>query len=162
MSDCLQTCGLQPASLLCPWNSLGKNTGVGCHALLQGILPFQGLNSSCMSPALAGRFFTTTAAWEAPIYSCAIMKLLSFVNLCKLSKDTHTHIYMYTHTHTHKSIHSVNFCAEWPCIDSTCFIRVSALWTIELTQSVNEKHGSPILWHFITVSTCFHVTSLLN
>ena len=99
MSDYLQTCGLQPASLLCPWNSLGKNTGVGGHALLQGILPFQGLNSSCMSPALAGRFFTTTAAWEASIYSCAIMKLLRFVNLCKLSKDTPcTYICIHTHT----------------------------------------------------------------
>ena len=30
--------------LLCPWDSLGKNTGVGCHALLQGILPAQGWN----------------------------------------------------------------------------------------------------------------------
>ena len=32
-------CGLQPARLLCPWNSPGKNTGVGCHFLLQGIFP---------------------------------------------------------------------------------------------------------------------------
>ena len=24
-------------ALLCPWDSLGKNTGVGCHSLLQGI-----------------------------------------------------------------------------------------------------------------------------
>ena len=30
--------------LLCPWVSLGKNTGVGCHSLLQGILPTQGWN----------------------------------------------------------------------------------------------------------------------
>ena len=29
---------------LCPWNSPGKNTGVGCHSLLQGIFPTQGLN----------------------------------------------------------------------------------------------------------------------
>ena len=28
----------------CPWNSPGKNTGVGCHSLLQGIFPTQGLN----------------------------------------------------------------------------------------------------------------------
>ena len=28
--------GLQLARLLCPWDSPGKNTGVGCHALLQG------------------------------------------------------------------------------------------------------------------------------
>ena len=27
-----------------PWDSLGKNTRVGCHALLQGIFPTQGLN----------------------------------------------------------------------------------------------------------------------
>ena len=26
---------------LCPWDSLGKNTGVGCHSLLQGIFPTQ-------------------------------------------------------------------------------------------------------------------------
>ena len=29
---------------LCPWASPGKNTGVGCHALFQGILPTQGSN----------------------------------------------------------------------------------------------------------------------
>ena len=28
--DTLQPHGLQPARLLCPWNSLGKNNGVGC------------------------------------------------------------------------------------------------------------------------------------
>ena len=33
----LQPCALQPARLLCPWDSLGNNTGVGCHALLQEI-----------------------------------------------------------------------------------------------------------------------------
>ena len=30
--------------LLCPWDSPGKNTGVGCHFLLLGILPTQGSN----------------------------------------------------------------------------------------------------------------------
>ena len=30
--------------LLCPWDSPGKNTEVGCHPLLQGIFPNQGLN----------------------------------------------------------------------------------------------------------------------
>ena len=32
------------ARLLCPWNFPGKNTGVGCHFLLQGIFLTQGLN----------------------------------------------------------------------------------------------------------------------
>ena len=28
--------GLEPTRLLCPWDFPGKNTGVGCHILLQG------------------------------------------------------------------------------------------------------------------------------
>ena len=36
--------GLEPARILCPWDFPGKNTGAGCHSLLQGILPTQGSN----------------------------------------------------------------------------------------------------------------------
>ena len=35
---------LQPAGLYSPWNSLGQNTLVGSHSLLQGIFPTQGSN----------------------------------------------------------------------------------------------------------------------
>ena len=44
VSNSLWPHGLQPARLLCPWDSPGKNTGVGCHALLHGIFPTQGSN----------------------------------------------------------------------------------------------------------------------
>ena len=44
MSDSLRPHGLGPAKLLCPWDSSGKNTGVGCHFLLQGIFPTQASN----------------------------------------------------------------------------------------------------------------------
>ena len=44
VSNSLRPHGLQRARLLCPWDSPGKNTGVGCHFLLQGIFPIQGLN----------------------------------------------------------------------------------------------------------------------
>ena len=40
----LQPCGRQPTWLLRPWDSPGKNTGVGCHALLQGNFLTQGSN----------------------------------------------------------------------------------------------------------------------
>ena len=40
----LATLGRQPTRLLCPWDSPGKNTGVGCHFLLQEIFLTQGLN----------------------------------------------------------------------------------------------------------------------
>ena len=36
--------GLQPSRFLCPWDFPGRNTAVGCHFLLQGILPTQGSN----------------------------------------------------------------------------------------------------------------------
>ena len=52
VSNFLRPHGLYPARLLCPWNSPGKNTGVGCHFLLQGIFPTQGLNLG--PPALRG------------------------------------------------------------------------------------------------------------
>ena len=51
------THGSPGAKLLCSWNFTGKNTGVGFHFLLQGDLPDPGIEP--MSPALAGRFFTT-------------------------------------------------------------------------------------------------------
>ena len=35
MSDSVRPNGLQPTRLLCPWDSPVKNTGVGCHFLLQ-------------------------------------------------------------------------------------------------------------------------------
>ena len=44
VSDSLRPHGLQPTTLLRPWDFPGKNTGVGCHFLLQGIFPTQGLN----------------------------------------------------------------------------------------------------------------------
>ena len=44
MYDSLRLYGLQPSRLFCPWNSLGKNTRVGCHFLLQGIFLTQGSN----------------------------------------------------------------------------------------------------------------------
>ena len=46
LQSCLTLCDSVdwPARLLCPWDSPGKNTGVGCHPLLQGIFTTQGLN----------------------------------------------------------------------------------------------------------------------
>ena len=37
-------CAMSSTRLLCPWDFPGKNIAVGCHFLLQGIFPTQGLN----------------------------------------------------------------------------------------------------------------------
>ena len=44
VSDSLRPHGLWPTRLLCPWDSPRRNTGVGCHSLLQGIFLTQGWN----------------------------------------------------------------------------------------------------------------------
>ena len=49
-------------------DSPGKNTGVGCHSLLQRIFPASNQEANprlLTSPALAGEFFTTSTTWEA-------------------------------------------------------------------------------------------------
>uniref|UniRef100_A0AAA9TT95 MICOS complex subunit n=1 Tax=Bos taurus TaxID=9913 RepID=A0AAA9TT95_BOVIN len=58
MSYSLQPYGLWTTRLLCTWDSPGKNTGVGCHALLQGIFPTQGWNLCLLH-----------LHWQLPIYT---------------------------------------------------------------------------------------------
>ena len=62
VSDSLQPHGLWPARPLCPWNSPGKNTGVDCHSILQGILLTQYQTHVSYT---ARRFFTIWATREA-------------------------------------------------------------------------------------------------
>ena len=46
--------------VLCPWDSPGKNTGIGCHFILQGNLPDSGMEPESLAPpALASKFFST-------------------------------------------------------------------------------------------------------
>ena len=68
----LQSCPTlcNPVYIVCQaplsMDSPGKNTGVGCHAFLQGIFLTQGLNLYLFSsPVFAGGFFTTSTTWEA-------------------------------------------------------------------------------------------------
>ena len=45
----------KPIRLLCPWHFPGKNIGVGCHFLLQGIFLTQKLNPSLFCVSCVGR-----------------------------------------------------------------------------------------------------------
>ena len=60
--DSLQPHGLWPTRRLCPRESPGKNTGVGCHALFHGIFPTQG--SNCVS--WVSCFSKCTTPWFQP------------------------------------------------------------------------------------------------
>ena len=65
VSDSLGPHGLYPARLLCPWDFSGKNTGVSCHFLLQGISPTQGSNRVSRVCRIGRQILTISATWEA-------------------------------------------------------------------------------------------------
>ena len=77
MSDSLQHHGLQPARLLCPWNSPGKNTGLGCLFLLQEIFWMQGMNLGL----LHRRWIFTNWA-TILVLGTIVLCLVSRVQLC--------------------------------------------------------------------------------
>ena len=60
----LQPRGLKPPRPLHPWDSPGKNPGVGCHFLLQGIFPTQGSNPNLLHRQAKSLPLST---WEAPL-----------------------------------------------------------------------------------------------
>ena len=82
MSDSLRPLWTEPARLLCPWDSPGKSTRVGCHACLQGIFPTQGSNPSILS-CTGSQFFTTSATWEAS--NCIHIKKYIYLAVVGLS-----------------------------------------------------------------------------
>ena len=106
----------------CLWDSPGKNTGVGCHCLFQGIFLTQGLNSSllhyrqtlyCLSHqgshcqayiGLPQKYF-----W---VFSNSLWKtwMKVWVNQIHTHTHTHTRTCMHecarTHTHTHIYIYT--------------------------------------------------------
>ena len=62
--------------LLCPWDSPGNNTGVGCHAFHQGIFPTQGSNPGllscrqildCLSDQAIQETRVQSLGWEVPL-----------------------------------------------------------------------------------------------
>ena len=62
IQSCSTLCNPMNCRLPCsyyPWHSPGKNIGVGCHSLLQGIILIQGSNLHLLCLCTVGRFFTT-------------------------------------------------------------------------------------------------------
>ena len=68
------------ARLLCPWDSPGRNTGAGCHALLQGIFPAQGSNLRLLPLLHCRPILSCWATWEAHYMQNASCKTPSCMN----------------------------------------------------------------------------------
>ena len=80
---------------LCPQDFPGKNTGVGCHALLQGIVPTWGFNPYllCLLCGQAGSLPLVPPYGKAPYGACAVLNVESVFknktdNYFSVKKDT--------------------------------------------------------------------------
>ena len=79
MSDSFRPHGLQPARLLCPWDSPGQNTSMGCHALLQGAFQTRDRTRfSCFF--IAGRSLLPSY-WETAHTTVCIQGLVKEISL---------------------------------------------------------------------------------
>ena len=79
LQSCPTLCNLQPARLLCPWDSPRQEYWSGLPCPPPGDLPNPGIKPvSLTPPVLLGRFFTTSATWEAVIRTSNIMVSKSF------------------------------------------------------------------------------------
>ena len=98
VSNSSQPHELQPAKLLCPWDFPGKNTGVGCHFLLQGNFLTQGVNLHLLHQQEI--LFNTEAPGKP--------------------QNAYSHSHTHTHTHTHTQVlcmHLENSPAHQSCCE---------------------------------------------
>ena len=87
---------IQPTRLFCPWDFFsGKNTGVGCHFLFQGIFPCQGSN---LRPLHCRQTLYCWATREAPVTliptkkaNKKIPRKYSISHPCKMVQRWHHH-----------------------------------------------------------------------
>ena len=74
----LQTYGLQPARLLCQWDSSGENTGVGNHHIPQGIFPTQGSNPGLCVFCFAGEVTGEALTYVPHIFKSSVFTLVFY------------------------------------------------------------------------------------
>ena len=100
MSDSLRPHGLEPAKFLCPWDFPGRNTGVGCHFILQGIF----LESNLIFLWL---LHSQAASFQLSHLQFISVQLLSRVQLCDPMHcstpglPVHRQLPEFTQTHVH-------------------------------------------------------------
>ena len=77
--------GLQPTSLLCPWDFPSKNIRVGCHFLLQGIFLIEGSNLCHLYLLYCRQILYPLSHWGSPqlshYYCCLFWTFFFFAVL---------------------------------------------------------------------------------
>ena len=103
MSDSVQPCRMQTARLLCPCDSPGKNTGVGCH---EGIFQTQGWNPCLLHILHCQAGSLPLAPPEKPIQFSSVaqssLTLCDPVDCSMPGFTVHHQLPEFTQTHVHR------------------------------------------------------------
>ena len=91
--------GLQPTRLLCPWDSPGKSTGVGCHFLLQGNLPNPEFKPG--SPTLKADPLPTELRGKPTVQLLSGVRLCDPMDCSTPGLPVHHQLPEFTQTHVH-------------------------------------------------------------
>ena len=157
MSNSVRLHRRQPTRLCCPWNSPGKDTGVGCHFLLQCIkmkseskvtqsrLTLRDpMDCSLPGSCAHGIFQATVLEWGAIAFSVDVYS--GYIHYCQNLKATKTFFFWLK-----KSILQVYFflieiwnISHWNVKDSYCFTSWSSWFTIPKSHHfVRKEHYRP-------------------
>ena len=127
----LQFHRLQPTRLLCPWDFPGKNTGVGCDFLLQGIFPTQRLNLCLLH-------------CRQILYQLSQQGSHVSIKLCICQRSFHMWLIIMLHYH-HKYFgieNTVNKLNMWRKISYSCLCTIIiVLDTTEVTWQLQQQHS---------------------
>ena len=150
MSDSVRPHRQQPTRLRHPWDSPGKNTGVGCHFLLQCMKV-----KSESEVAQSGRTLATpwTAAHQAPLsmgfsrqeywsgvpLPSLVYNITHKQNRTVCSHTRHSPICVHTHTHTHTHTYA-SWCHSGKELTCQCrWLRDSDHWVGKILWGKSQQ-----------------------
>ena len=126
--QCPPLCRLQPAKFLHPRDSPGKNTGVGCHFLLQEFFPTQGLNlglphcrQTLYSLSHQGSLYEQSKLYYIFFFFLFNVKLTFILGNKFISKFTKIHSLFYILPNSSSSCSVAKF-QPWDCSLSGCTV----------------------------------------
>ena len=172
MSDSVRPHRRQPTRLPCPWDSPGKNTGVGCHFLLQRIFSTQGSNLGL--PHCRQMLYHLShqgRLWCRPSHFLKVFQYHQFVFLSftfslsvfyekadssvaiTTEQFTHAHTRARMRTRTRMRTHAHTGAHTHACAHTTLQIPLSFLWEPTRPAEVTSGHNYSLHVHNIAVLT---------
>ena len=119
VSDSLLSHGLQPTRLLHPWDSRGTNTGVGGHALLQGIF---------LTPGIEPRSLELQA-YSSPSKPTGKPKpQREVLKLQKIKKSYVTKYYLFNYYSLHSAFNGFNLTSYPTFRMNKSFLSLNVMW----------------------------------